>query len=116
MPGSSMAGPFIHADEVKRLQVDPLMAGARIALLCDGVLHVSPAMFAALRCETEETWRSLRVVPVPSVKDLANLKVDDPAGLQSEFQSDLLSGFRAEFRIEWPGKAAVPIINNQESL
>lgn len=68
-----MAG-LIPSTDVKELKVDPFMAGAQVAFLIGGQLHVSPAMYAALISETEAAWRSLRVRRVATVKDLTDLK------------------------------------------
>ncbi len=82
-----MAG-LIPSSEIKRVQVDPFMEGSRVAVLCDGILHVSPAMYDALHEETELAWRSLRVLYRPTTRDLMQFKRDplvdleDTAGLE----------------------------------
>lgn len=88
-----MAG-LISSVEVKELNVDHMMEGAKVALLCDGRLHISPAMYAALQHETEEAWRSMRVLRVPSVSELSALKLKDNTSLKAEYGLEWPSGGR----------------------
>ena len=59
----------LGATEVEEVQADPFLDGARVALLHEKTLHVSPAMFDLLHTDTAATWRSIRVLGVPHLND-----------------------------------------------